>query len=148
MKAFVAFILGIVVGILVQRFVLPISPRTVGSENSATAPAVNAPVINFDSEKIKEELAHTGQVIREKARVAGAAIADTAANARITATIKGKLIKESNLAAFKIDVDTNDGVVTLSGTVNSSEEIAQAMRLAFETEGVHKVVSSLQVKAK
>ena len=43
-------------------------------------------------------------------------------------------------------MDTNDGVVTLSGTVSSHEDIAQAMKLAIDTEGVHKVVSSLQVK--
>jgi hypothetical protein len=87
----------------------------------------------FDSDKIKDELSRTGQVIREKAREAGNAIADTTANARTTATIKAKLIKEESLAAFKIDVDTTDGVVTLSGTVSSYDEIAKAMNLALET---------------
>ena len=74
------------------------------------------------------------------------AITDATANARITGTIKTKLIEEPGLSALKIDVDTTDGVVTLSGTVASYDEIAKAMRLAWETEGVHKVVSSLQVK--
>jgi osmotically-inducible protein OsmY len=101
---------------------------------------------SFDSEKIKDELSRTGKVIREKAGQAGEAIADATANARITASIKAKLIKESSLAAFKIDVDTTDGVVTLSGTVSSYDEIAKAMSIAWETEGVHKVVSTLQVK--
>jgi osmotically-inducible protein OsmY len=101
---------------------------------------------SFDSEKIKDELSRTGKVIREKAGQAGDAIADATANARTTAAIKAKLIKESSLSAFKIDVDTTDGVVTLSGTVSSYDEIAKAMSIAWETEGVHKVVSTLQVK--
>jgi hyperosmotically inducible protein len=69
-----------------------------------------------------------------------------AANARITAAIKTKLVADSGLAAFKIDVDTTDGVVTLSGTVTSPEDIARAMKLAMEVEGVHRVVSTLLVK--
>jgi osmotically-inducible protein OsmY len=47
---------------------------------------------------------------------------------------------------MKIDVDTTDGVVTLSGTVKSHEQIVRAMDIAYETEGVYKVVSTLQVK--
>src|SRR4029077_8547180 len=101
----------------------------------------------FDSGKIKDELSRTGKVIREKTRQAGDAIADATANARITAAIKTKLVADSGLSAFKIDVDTTDGVVTLSGTVSSYEEIAKAINLALETDGVHKVVSTLQVKS-
>jgi hypothetical protein len=147
MKAFLAFVIGLVIGVLVQRYVLP--SRGAPLNTTATSPnrePVAATADLFDREKIKEELARSGQVIREKARVAGAAISDAAANARITATIKAKLIGESSLAAFKINVDTTDGVVTLSGTVNSPEEVGKAMSLALETEGVHKVISTLQVK--
>jgi len=55
---------------------------------------------------------------------------------------------DTGLPAFSINVDTSDGVVTLSGTVSSHEEIAKAMKLAMESDGVHKVISILQVKAK
>jgi hyperosmotically inducible periplasmic protein len=63
-------------------------------------------------------------------------------------TIKAKLLNESSLASLTIHVDTTDGVVTLSGTVPSHEAIAKAMELALETEGVKKVVSTLEVKSK
>ncbi|MCI0745628.1 MAG: BON domain-containing protein, partial [Verrucomicrobia subdivision 3 bacterium] len=63
-----------------------------------------------------------------------------------TAVIKGKLLKEPGLSSLSINVDTTDGLVTLSGTVPSHEEVAKAVRLAMETEGVTKVVSTLQVK--
>jgi hyperosmotically inducible protein len=94
---------------------------------------------------IKEELARTGTVIREKARVAGQSIAGATANARITATIKTKLIGEPGLSAFNINVDTTDGLVTLSGKVESHDQVARAIKLALETDGVHKVISTLQV---
>ena len=98
-------------------------------------------------EDIKEELARTGTVIREKAKAAGESIAGATSNARITATIKTKLIGEPGLSSFNINVDTTDGLVTLSGKVDSHEQVARAVKLALETDGVHKVVSTLQVNA-
>lgn len=97
-------------------------------------------------EKIRQELAQTGRVIRRKAQDAGAAIADEAADARITATIKGKILAEKDLSALSISVSTTDGLVTLSGTVSSVDNIQKAVGLALDTQGVREVVSSLQVK--
>lgn len=98
-------------------------------------------------EDIREELSRTGTVIREKAKAAGQSIAGATANARITAAIKTKLIGEPGLSAFNINVDTTDGLVTLSGKVESHDQVARAVKLALETDGVHKVVSTLQVTA-
>jgi hypothetical protein len=100
------------------------------------------------SEQIRDELARSGRVIRENATKAGEAISDAATNTRISAAIKTKLLQEAGLSAFNIDVDTSAGVVTLSGTVSSPEQISRAMELALQTEGVHKVVSTLQLKPK
>jgi hyperosmotically inducible protein len=85
--------------------------------------------------------------VREKAKRAGAAVADAATNARITATIKTKLLTEPGLSGLSINVDTTDGFVTLSGTVSSPEQVARAVKIALETEGVYKVASTLQVKS-
>lgn len=152
MKGFLCFVVGILVGAgLHWYFGQPREqPRTIearatsdlspGETNTASVRT------SFDKERIQEELARTGRVIREKTRQAGAAIADATADARITGAIKGRLLKESNLAALKIDVDTHEGAVTLSGVVASAEHISRAMEIAYETEGVRKVVSTLQVK--
>ena len=43
---------------------------------------------------------------------------------------------------------TTAGVVTLSGHVSSAENIGKAMLLAMQTDGVHEVISTLQVRAK
>ena len=95
----------------------------------------------------KQDLAHSTEAVEEKAKKAGAAIADATTNARTTAAVKARLSKELGLSAFaEISVDTTDGLVTLSGTVPSKDDINKAVKIASETEGVNKVISTLQVK--
>ena len=108
--------------------------------------AIQDKVGEITSEDIKRELERTSMVVREKTKKAGAAISDAAANARTTTAVKSKLIAEPGISALSINVDTTDGLVTLSGTVSSHDEIAKAVRIALETDGVHKVISTMQVK--
>jgi len=148
------FVIGVVVGVVADRYMN--EPRSARSNditvNAREGVRDSANKVGdtlketFDSEKIKDELARTGQVVREKTQKAGHAIADATANARTTAAIKSKLIADSGLSAFKIDVDTTDGIVTLAGSVSSPDDIARAMKIALEQEGVNRVVSTLQVK--
>jgi osmotically-inducible protein OsmY len=105
-------------------------------------------LLHVRPEDIKEELARTGQVVRRTATEAGHAIADAAADARITGAIKAKLVASRDLSALNISVNTTDGVVTLSGSVSSSEDIGKAIVLAMQTDGVREVVSTLQVRPK
>ena len=102
--------------------------------------------VDLDTDRIKEELAKSGRVIRKKAEQARVAIADATADARITTEIKSKFTVESDLSALKISVNTTDGVVTLSGTVSSHEAIQKTMQIALAVDGVSQVVSTLQVK--
>jgi hyperosmotically inducible periplasmic protein len=101
---------------------------------------------NLSADDIKDELARTGKVVRQKAHEAKEAVADATADARITAAIKTKLLRDPDLSAISISVTTTDGRVELSGTASSPENIRKAMQLALETDGVHEVVSTLQVK--
>jgi hypothetical protein len=105
-------------------------------------------VLHLSSEDIKDELARTGGVVRREASAAGHALADATADARITTTIKTKLLASRDLSAVNISVNTTAGVVTLSGFVSSSEHIGKAILLAMETDGVREVLSTLQVKPK
>ena len=96
---------------------------------------------------LKQDLAHSTEAVEEKAKKAGAAIADAAANARVTAAVKAKLSTGLGLSALgDISVDTTDGLVTLSGTVSAKEDITKAVKIAAGTDGVRQVVSTLQVK--
>jgi hyperosmotically inducible protein len=96
---------------------------------------------------IKQELERTGKVVRKKAEQVGHAIADATADTRITAAIKAKFVQDPAISALRISVNTTGGVVTLSGSVDSPEEIKEAMKLALETDGVSEVISTLQVRA-
>jgi osmotically-inducible protein OsmY len=151
MKKLLLLVVGVIIGVTAYWFLTQPHPRPPMADTRERAHDTATNVIrtlkdNFDANAIKEELARTGRVIREKTAKAGDAFADAAADTRISASIKAKLVQDVGLAAFKIDVDTTDGRVTLSGTVASHEEIARAMKLAFETEGVRGVISTLQVK--
>jgi hyperosmotically inducible protein len=46
---------------------------------------------------------------------------------------------------LKIDVDSENGVVTLTGTVTSTREKTEAVRIARATEGVKTVQDKLVV---
>jgi osmotically-inducible protein OsmY len=72
---------------------------------------------------------------------AGQAISDAA----VTTAVKSKLLADTTVAGLKIDVDTKDGVVTLTGTVRSAAERDQAVRLARATDGVKDVIDRLKV---
>lgn len=103
-------------------------------------------VLDLRTNDIRDDLARSGQVVRRRAREAGVAIADATADARTTAAIKGKLVASHELSALSISVNTTGGIVTLSGFVNSTEDISKAMLVALETDGVREVISTLQVK--
>lgn len=94
---------------------------------------------------IKEDLAKTGRVVREKTLAAGEKVGGTIDNARIVAVVNGKYIADSDLSSLKINVDADNGVVTLNGTVDSLDLVGRAVALALNTEGVTQVVGLLKV---
>src|SRR5688572_4214184 len=66
-------------------------------------------------------------------------------DAGITTSVKAKLAADDNVKAYQVDVDTRNGVVTLSGNVETSTAKDQAVRLARDTDGVRDVVDQLRV---
>lgn len=101
--------------------------------------------LSLKTEDLRAELARDGKIVRTKVKNAGSALADAAADAKITASVKTKYVAEPGLSALSIAVNTTDGVVTLSGKVSSIEDVQRAMKIALDTDGVREVVSSLQV---
>jgi osmotically-inducible protein OsmY len=102
--------------------------------------------LKLEPNDIKDELARTGRVIREKAESVGHQVADAATDARITTTIKAKFMASRELSPLKISVNTDAGVVTLGGSVRSTDDVSHAMAMAMDTDGVAKVISSLKVQ--
>jgi hyperosmotically inducible protein len=65
----------------------------------------------------------------------------------ITTKIKTKLAAEHLGSAKHIKVDTDkNGVVWMSGTANSQDEIDRAVAIARDTEGVKSVTSHIKVR--
>ena len=69
-------------------------------------------------------------------------------DASITTAVKTKLLGDGETPGLKINVDTEDGVVTLHGDVANAEARAEAVRLARTTKGVKRVVDKLTVGGK
>jgi BON domain len=63
----------------------------------------------------------------------------------ITTAVKSGLAKDERTSAMKIDVDTKERVVSLSGTVPTAAEKAAAEQIAKNTEGVTSVVNNIAV---
>ncbi len=158
MKAFLALVVGVLVGAGVVWVYTTkegkSSAHAAGDQVESAAKSARDTIqekmkaLDLRPDQVKEDLERTGRVIRRKAREAGQAISDATADARITGAIKAKLVGSKELSSLSISVNTTDGVVTLSGSVNSMEEISKAVLLAMDTEGVREVVSTLQVKQK
>ena len=75
------------------------------------------------------------------------AVDETIDDATITAAVKTALINDPQVGAMKIDVDTANGVVTLSGIVASQADAEHAMALARRAPGVKDVKAELRVNA-
>ena len=66
-------------------------------------------------------------------------------DAGITAVVKTKLVADKAADLTRIDVDTNRGIVYLTGVVDRGEQRARAEQLAWQARGVKNVVNALQV---
>ena len=68
-------------------------------------------------------------------------------DATTTASIQGKLTSDKASNFARINVDTERGVVTLNGVVQTVEEKSRAESLARMVEGVSKVNNNLQIQS-
>jgi len=64
----------------------------------------------------------------------------------ITAHIKAHLLGHELVDGFRIHVDTEAGIVTLTGDVQSIDEKELALQLAWNTPGVTRVHNGLTVE--
>ena len=112
-------------------------------EGAAKAGDATASALNTAGDKMGQAADTAGAKIEEGAAKAGAALDD----AGITAQVKTDLIKEPNISALKIDVDTKAGAVTLTGTVPSEALKTRAGEIATAVKGVGSVNNMLTIQA-
>lgn len=68
----------------------------------------------------------------------------------ITAKIKGmfiqqKLFTDKDIASMSIKIETNNGIVSLSGTADNQTQVNNAIKIAESISGVKKVKSTVQI---
>ena len=94
------------------------------------------------ADKTKDATAEAADKTKDATSKTRAALADTA----ITTKVKAGLVKEPDLESLGIHVETEKGVVMLSGFVNSKSEADKAIKVAKGVDGVTNVKSAIQVK--
>ena|SRR5436190_4677433 len=111
--------------------------------------------VKHGAEKTGDAVKHGAEKTGDAAKKAGHETKDAAvkgedvtADAATTAAVKTKLLGDTKVGGMKIDVDTKDNVVTLTGTVNSAAEKTEALRLAKNTTGVKRVIDKLTIAPK
>jgi osmotically-inducible protein OsmY len=65
----------------------------------------------------------------------------------ITTKVKAAIVAEPALSAMDIKVKTSDGVVTLSGTIDTPDKAERAKQLAQTVDGVKTINNELIVKS-
>ena len=96
------------------------------------------------ADKAKEIAVAAGSKTNEVVSTTGEVITD----GWITTKVSGKFVDETFLKDSNINVDTNNRVVTLKGTVGSDAAKVRAAAIARGTEGVTGVVDQLVVKSR
>jgi hyperosmotically inducible periplasmic protein len=112
--------------------------RNAKDANSSTASAHIAAADDTKADTTKRETDST--------RSMGAA-AEKVDDATITAKVNASLARDKDLSAIRIDVDTQDGVVTLSGLAPSASAKEHASEVAHKVAGVHSVNNQLTIKS-
>jgi len=75
----------------------------------------------------------------------GAMAKDRVGDAALASEVSADLSADPDVSAHKIDVDVKDGVVTLSGMVNSDFARRHAEEVAHKVDGVRRVINELRV---
>lgn len=131
---------------------LKLEPRRAGADTStATTGRTDKDdklkvEIKDDTKESAAKAKAAGKKAGEKTKDAADKTGNVITDAAITSAVKTKFLADTKVGGLKIDVDTKDHVVTLSGTVKSAAERDEAVRLAKTTTGVRDVVSKLVIQ--
>ncbi len=106
-------------------------------------------VIAQSEQKAAEMRDATSQGMADAKEAVGTQVeraANAVGDAAITTAVNAELAKDSDLSAFKIDVDTSSGRVVLNGTAPSEQARDRATQLAAGVQGVVSVDNMLTIE--
>jgi hypothetical protein len=123
-------------------------------DDASSAPAAQRPqpvdpAVTAADKRADELRADAGRAISEAKQSASTATeraAETVTDATITGAVNAALVADGKLSAMKIDVDTENGVVTLTGPAPDESSRARATELAANVKGVNRVENQLVVQ--
>jgi hyperosmotically inducible protein len=75
----------------------------------------------------------------------GQTMGETIDDSYITGAVKTQLASDKMVSLTRVEVETNNGVVYLTGQVQTAEQRSHIGSLASQVKGVKRVVNNLQV---
>jgi hyperosmotically inducible protein len=91
---------------------------------------------------VDQKMDQAKTTMQQQADKVGTVVNDTA----ITAKVKTAIIDEPGLKSMQINVNTENGIVTLTGTIDTPQKMDRALQIAQAVEGVKSVNNQLYVK--
>ena len=91
---------------------------------------------------------HAASTVGEKTKEVASATGEAVTDGYITTALHAKFVDEATLKGSDINVDTNNHVVTLKGTVASAAGRARAEEIARTSKGVNRVINQLVIGPK
>jgi len=91
---------------------------------------------------------HTEGVVNVENRLRvgrGVTVGERVDDAALASKVDAKLVADPEVAANNVDVDVQDGVVTLSGVVKTARAKQRAEDVARRIEGVRRVINEIKV---
>lgn len=127
---------GSAAGILVMALLLVIVViiGTLYFANPRRPVELSTDSLERDGNAVAEDLGDAVQQMRETSR-----------DAVTTTKVKAALGLSKSVSSFELDVDSDDGRVTLTGKLPSQEAKASALRIAADTSGVVEVIDRIDV---
>lgn len=94
-----------------------------------------------------DSLERDGKAVAEDLGDAVDKMRETSLDAVTTTKVKAALGLSKSVSSFELDIDSDDGRVTLTGKLPSQEAKASALRIAADTSGVLEVIDRIDVAA-
>jgi len=102
---------------------------------------------NRSSETASQKIDRAGDKIAATTKDVATKAAVTTDDTALTAKVKAALFAEPGIKTLQIDVETQNAVVTLQGSVDSETLRQRAVTIAGSLSGVRQVVDKLAVKS-
>jgi len=112
----------------------------------AGAPVPDRDTVATAGQTAADAAKRAGNELGQKAGEAAKTAQEAMSDGTLTAKIKAKMALDDSVKALDLDIDTVDGVVTLTGKVKTRAERERAVALARETNGVRQVVDRLTLQ--